>query len=281
MIWDSLKNVMSNNSRQTNQLYVRNLLKEVMHFYILNYIYSDEDYRNLIFTGGTCLRRCFNLPRLSEDLDFNYEEKLDLDKFASGLEKHFKEDLQFSDLSIKKGPALRSLFLKFAVLQKLGYSKNRAESDILLVRLDFHPNESEFFKTETSTVSGEEFFFIARRYDLSTLFANKIIALLERVYKKGPQQTESFKGRDVFDLFWFLEQGIKTGLKPNYERLKDFGKLETKENLVNNILEKINKVEDKSLQTDLSSFFANPVSIANFCANYKDIIKNDIGKVIT
>ncbi len=40
--------------------------------YILNFIYNDSQYKNLIFTGGTCLRKIYGLSRLSEDLDFDY-----------------------------------------------------------------------------------------------------------------------------------------------------------------------------------------------------------------
>jgi hypothetical protein len=37
---------------------------------VLDYIYSAPRYSGLIFYGGSCLAHFFQLPRLSEDLDF-------------------------------------------------------------------------------------------------------------------------------------------------------------------------------------------------------------------
>ncbi|MBU4396915.1 hypothetical protein KKC08_02015, partial [Patescibacteria group bacterium] len=43
-------------------LYIRNLLKEYLQIYILYYVYISREYqKNLIFTGGTCLRHFYNL----------------------------------------------------------------------------------------------------------------------------------------------------------------------------------------------------------------------------
>ena len=51
-------------------LFKRNLLKEYLQILSLSFIYSQKEYQSLIFYGGSCLRHCFGLPRLSEDLDF-------------------------------------------------------------------------------------------------------------------------------------------------------------------------------------------------------------------
>ena len=46
-------------------LYVRSLLKEALQYYVLNYVYNSTYADKLLFKGGTCLRFCFDLPRLS------------------------------------------------------------------------------------------------------------------------------------------------------------------------------------------------------------------------
>ena len=73
MIIDNLKTVLDQNQNK-NSLYLRNLLKEQLQFYLLNYIYTSQYGDTFIFKGGTCLRVCFDLPRLSEDLDFDVED---------------------------------------------------------------------------------------------------------------------------------------------------------------------------------------------------------------
>ena len=75
-----------------SELYRRVLLKEYIQILSLDFIYSHDDYKSLIFYGGTCLVHCFDLPRLSEDLDFvDAKKQIDLDIFAKDLESFFKK----------------------------------------------------------------------------------------------------------------------------------------------------------------------------------------------
>ncbi|MEW6103904.1 MAG: nucleotidyl transferase AbiEii/AbiGii toxin family protein [bacterium] len=50
---------------------IRNYLKEHLQLYILDFVYNRSYGKELIFTGGSCLRFCFGLNRVSEDLDFD------------------------------------------------------------------------------------------------------------------------------------------------------------------------------------------------------------------
>ena len=53
---------------------IKNILKEYLQYPVLSFIYNDKKYKSMIFIGGSCLRTCFDLPRLSEDLDFDLPE---------------------------------------------------------------------------------------------------------------------------------------------------------------------------------------------------------------
>jgi len=57
-------------SETNNKLFKRNVLKGYLQVLVLDFIYSDPDYSQLFFYGGSCLAHCFGLNRLSEDLDF-------------------------------------------------------------------------------------------------------------------------------------------------------------------------------------------------------------------
>ena len=55
---------------ETTNVFKKNLVKEYLQIPILSFFYSNKKYQDLIFYGGSCLKHCFDLPRLSEDLDF-------------------------------------------------------------------------------------------------------------------------------------------------------------------------------------------------------------------
>ena len=51
----------------------RNALKEELQFYVLNFIYHHPDYSNWTMYGGSALRICHRLDRMSVDLDFEVD----------------------------------------------------------------------------------------------------------------------------------------------------------------------------------------------------------------
>ena len=64
---------------------ILNFLKEHLQYLVLSYLYNSPDFKKLVFKGGSCLRICFSLPRLSEDLDF--DGKVNLLKLESFLKE--------------------------------------------------------------------------------------------------------------------------------------------------------------------------------------------------
>ena len=71
-------------------LFKRNILKDYLQVVVLDYIYSAPRYSGLIFYGGSCLAHFFQLPRLSEDLDFIDEtKKIVVAELTHDLEDHF------------------------------------------------------------------------------------------------------------------------------------------------------------------------------------------------
>ena len=50
-----------------------NFLKEYLHYFVLDYIYGSK-FKSMVFYGGSALRMFFDLPRLSEDVDFEADE---------------------------------------------------------------------------------------------------------------------------------------------------------------------------------------------------------------
>lgn len=276
MIAEDLKTIVNKSKPVKNRGYVRNLLKEAIQLYVLNFVYTSPSYKNLIFTGGTCLRRFYDLPRLSEDLDFDIEEKpFPFEKFEVDLKSYFVKDWQYKELEIKFKKKKKTFFLRFPVLKEIGFS-SASETDILFVRLDFAFNESENFRTEKRLLSTYNFSFLVKAYDFPTLFANKVNAFLTREFRRGKEQKEPFKGRDVFDLVWMLQKSKEFSLKPNFERIFDLTGVKDKDKLRDLIKEKAEKIEPGFLYEDLRGFFADLNFVEDFCQNFKQLIADNI-----
>lgn len=274
MVIQDLKIVLGRNKDLTNKDFVRNLLKEELQVLVLNFIYTST-YKNLIFTGGTCLRKFYGLPRISEDLDFDIEgQDFSFEQFQKDLKEYFVKDLQYKDLELKFKNL--TLFLKFPVLKEIGFSGS-SDTDILFVRLDYSFDKYGNFGIENQLFSAYDFSFLARTYDFPTLMANKIAAFLTREYRKGGDQKESFKGRDAFDLVWMLGEAKKTGIKINLPRIESLTGVDDLDKLKKRILGKANKINPRDLQNDLRGFFKDTAFVDSFCQNFLDLLKTNIG----
>ena len=167
------------------------------------------------------------------------------------------------------------MFLKFPVLREIGFS-TRDETDILFLRLDFEFNKSPDFGTERQLFSAYDFSFLVKAYDFPTLIANKITAFLKREFKKGGEQKESFKGRDVFDLIWMLGEIKKTKVKVNLRRVGNLTGINDKNHLKREILEKARKISPKDLNNDLRAFFRDSDFLDDFCKNFFSLLSTNI-----
>ena len=216
---NAIKNIITA-AKGRDRLFLRNLLKEELQNFVLNFVYTS-DYNTLIFTGGTCLRKNFGLNRLSEDLDFDYTDEFDIHKFASDVIYYFRRSLGYQPIAVKVSRNGRTAFLKFPILKKLKLSNALGTPEDLFLRCDFSKEVVGIYNTETNLITAGQYEFFCLSYDLPTLFANKIVAILERVYFKGKYQKVPSKGRDLYDLFWLLQVSAKTGysLQPNKQRL--------------------------------------------------------------
>jgi len=270
MLIDDLKIIVDRNRGQ-NSFYLRNLLKEVLQIYSLNFVYTSVYADSFLFKGGTCLRFCFDLPRLSEDLDFDIKKYPDfsLDNFCGDIKAYFVGKLQFREFDLKVAGNKREIVLKFPVMDKLGLVSNTAESNILFLRIDLSPTDSENFKEEISLKTTYDFSFVIKRYSIEDLFASKIAAILNRSFKKGKGDLITFKGRDYYDLIWFLEKGVN----PNYKRLTDIVKMKSKNEILEKLDEKVGSVKENYLKEDLLPLFKEAGLVDNFVVNFKQLYK--------
>ena len=182
--------------RSRSGLDPRNVVREYLQARVLDALQRAGAMMAIAFHGGTALRFLYGLPRFSEDLDFALEDphrgfdiREALRQIRSGLEA---EGYQV-DLRVKTTTAVHSGFVKFpGLLHDLGLSLRQEET--LRVKLEVDTNPPEGAGLGTTLVRR----FVTLRlhhHDRSSLLAGKLHAVLQRSWAKG---------RDLFDLLWYL-----------------------------------------------------------------------------
>ncbi|HEY4695859.1 MAG TPA: nucleotidyl transferase AbiEii/AbiGii toxin family protein [Candidatus Hydromicrobium sp.] len=260
MIYRELEKILiEERSKGSLNSYILNSLKEYLQVYVLYYIYTNSRYnKNLIFTGGTCLRHFYNLPRLSEDLDLDFQESFDSRVLLNDLEEYFKKRYKFNEIKLAVKQRGNQIVLKFPVLHRLGLAKE-GESNLLYVKLDLSKNPSKYFDLQTTSKSIYGFNFAAKHYDLPSLMSGKIHAILIR---------KRFKGRDYFDLLWFL----KNSVKPNLKRLAEMLNIDINIDFIEKQLDlKVKELITKHksyFKSDLIPLISGPDFVKTYVDNY-------------
>jgi len=257
-----------------NTLYKRNLLKEILQNYALNFIYNSR-YNKLIFTGGTCLRKVYGLNRLSEDLDFDYERGFNLTGFDSDITGYFVSQ-GYQNITYRWSKLKNTLFIKFPLSQI-----DKKNKEVLFLRIDVTNVYCDIYETEVNLINASNFSFLVNSYDISTLFANKIIAFLERSFFKGKEQKFQSKGRDVYDLFWLLNlsENASFKIKPNKKRLEAV--LNIKEDVIEKLIkERLIKVDKKFVYDDIKPLLESNDLLDSFIENYQDFINKKVDLVV-
>lgn len=224
-----------------------NLLREFLQILILKIIRDKNAFLNIAFVGGTCLRVIYDLKRYSEDLDFSLTSKKGYN-FLNLLDK-LNNELKLinikADLKYKVG-TVENCFIGFTnVLQAFDLHKHRDEK--LNIKLEIDTNPPKGAKKEEKIVNNQ-FIFNLITYDLPSLMAGKLHAVLCRSYAKG---------RDYYDLIWYLTKKIEPNLKLLNNAIiqteKESWNL-TKNNWKQILLERLQNLNYKKIQTDVNPF---------------------------
>jgi len=176
-------------------------LREITQEIVLAGLGRTDFFQKAAFQGGTCLRIFHGLNRFSEDLDFalqkpdaSFELAPYLDILAKELTAYGYE-LEMDDRS-KVNQAVRMAFLKddsLGNLLRLNYKSTTGPLRKLRIKLEVDTNPPAEAEFETKYL---DFPFPSAVcvFDLPSLFAGKLHALLCREY---------LKGRDWYDFIWY------------------------------------------------------------------------------
>jgi len=210
------------------------------------------------------------LPRLSEVLDFDYEGEFDAPVLKTALENYF-----FSSLKLPKAQAVikgqgSKVYFKFPILKALGLTYGK--SQVLYLKIEPTPCPVAPKTVEVSQVNRDGLYFFIRRYALPDLMSGKIHVFLTRAFYKGKENEIDFKGRDLFDLVWYMGKNIR----PDLARLKVLmddtpyrGLAWAK--LLEKIGAKIKKIKKQHLVADIQQFIENDSVLEQFLSNYLQV----------
>lgn len=226
----------------------RNILLEYLQTQILKALSLSVYNDSLSFMGGTCLRFAYGINRFSEDLDFDLIKKEGFN--IEELMIEIKNKLEFQgfqlDARTKTTENIYIVFFRFKnVLREFGLNVQENEKILIKFEIDFNPYKNIHTETKFSDSFNER--FPMRVNSLETLFAQKVVAIIFRPYQKG---------RDFYDLVWFLSQ---RNIEPDFEIFKEKGlAINTRQELIEFLQEQAKKSDLEQAVKDVERFLFYP-----------------------
>lgn len=232
------------------------VFREYLQLVFLSYLYQRKEAEKIYFKGGTAIHLLCGSPRFSEDLDFLTPfVASEIKKVTAETEKQIQKELpEFKISPLWAGRKTLRLRIKH-LTPDFKYP--------FVIRLDFSLGEKPIraIVSPLLTKFPIAFFPLVSHLSAEEILAEKICALLTRS-----------RGRDLFDLWFLLEKGIKIEPSLVEKKLEEEAKKFSKEQLI----KKIKAYPIGNLKKDLDKFL--PVSQRKLTPILKEILLKKIGK---
>ncbi|MFB6100487.1 MAG: nucleotidyl transferase AbiEii/AbiGii toxin family protein [Candidatus Nanohalobium sp.] len=200
-------------------------LKQIAEKNQINPYYQEKEYlqhiflreisgEDLVFKGGTCLKICYNLPRFSEDLDFNTEMA------PEEIEKVVKDGVEaFERLGIaaefERSETFEESSSYTAHLRFEGPFYSGSRNSTNTIQIDAGKRTGTMLETDVKQVRSPY-------PDIPSYFLT-VMQLEEILAEKIAAMNDRSKGRDLFDI-WFLIDN--TGIEKDLVDRKTSGQIE-------------------------------------------------------
>lgn len=264
-------------------------MREILQQFALLGLARQNFFEHAAFYGGTALRILHGLDRFSEDLDFSLlksNPNFNIAPYLEGLETElnaFGFDVEVNVKEKNHQTAILSAFLKTNTMNLLlavqGHVKRRdlhPETKIR-IKMEIDTDPPMGFTLDTHVVLNPVPFNVVT-FDKSDLFAGKLHAALCRQWK------QRVKGRDWYDLIWFLREKIPLNLTHLSQRMQQLGNLEPGKELddasLRDLLEKkIDQIDWERAKEDVAAFITNHEQLDLWSPTFfKQIIKRIVIK---
>jgi predicted nucleotidyltransferase component of viral defense system len=266
-----------------NEEEILSALREIMQEITLAGLSRTDFFEKAAFYGGTALHIFYGLDRYSEDLDFSLLKpdsdfsikpyfKAVLDEFKSlGLTVSIKEKKKTKqtaiDFAFLKAETIWQEIVLEDVIKETGVRSNKT----LKIKIEVDRQPPLNFKTEEKLLL-RPFSFYVKCFTKSSLFSGKMHALLFRKWKNR------VKGRDWYDLEWYVKKGIPLDVNHFLTRAKDTNDWQEDDISTEQIIElldmKIKSVSFSSIKEDVVRFIKNDDFLSIWSPEYfKDLIE--------
>lgn len=250
----------------------QNAVREIVQEIALLGLWRTPFYQHAAFYGGSALRIFHGLQRFSEDLDFSLLHQNPDFSLKSYLGAVADELAAWgfvfrSEVVEKRTPtAIDSAFLKGSTVMNLlqigappEIAARLPKGQLIRIKLEIDTDPPPGAITETLTRLVPTPYQV-RVYDLPSLFAGKLHAVLCRNWKSR------VKGRDFYDLVWYVGRGIPVNLAHLEARMRQSGDwsqetpLDVAE-LRNRLAQRFASIRFNQAKEDIEQFIKDPSEV--------------------
>ena len=258
-------------------------LREIIQEITLAGLYRSGFFEKAAFYGGTALRIFHGLERFSEDLDFSlldvnpdfslepYLQSTVRELAALGIKVSIQDKEKINNSKIDSAFLKADTVWKELVIQSIMKQENLNSGKGIKINIEIDTKPPLGFSTEEKLLI-RPFSFYTKCFTLSDLFAGKMHAHLFR--KWGNR----VKGRDWFDMEWYIRKNVPLHLNHFRIRAMDSGDWSNEplnqENLIELLTEKIDQVSFDLVRKDVTPFIKDDSSLKIWSSQYfKDLIR--------
>ncbi|MDP2414278.1 nucleotidyl transferase AbiEii/AbiGii toxin family protein [Daejeonella sp.] len=252
-------------------------LREIMQEIALAGLHRAGFFEKAAFYGGTALRIFYGLDRFSEDLDFSLLEvnpHFSLNKYLDAVIAEFESlgmqvsvrEKQKTNLTNIESAFLKSETIwKELILEDIIPQSGLNQKANILIKLEVDTEPPLGFETEERLLL-KPFSFYVKCFTISDLFAGKMHALLFRKWGTN------VKGRDWYDMEWYIKKGIPLNLNHFMLRAQDSGdwkkKAITEEEFRELLSARIDTVDMDRVKADIRRFIPDQKVLDIWSAKY-------------
>jgi predicted nucleotidyltransferase component of viral defense system len=244
-----------------------NAIREIMQQIALAGLYRGGFFNKAAFYGGTCLSIFYGSERFSEDMDFSLlkkEPNFDPSRYFESIINEFNlagKEVVIEKKQKKLPSQIESAFLKEGTqVYDLHFTTQRK----VKIKIEVDINPPGGFQTEYKLLL-MPFSFMSRCFSLPSLFAGKMHAILYRSWKRR------VKGRDWYDLIWYVKQGVPLHIGHFYERAIRSGDLQNypSPQIIRELLKaRINITSIEMIKADIMPFIKDPQQIDIYSTDF-------------
>ncbi len=260
-------------------------LREIMQEIALAGLHRAGFFEKAAFYGGTALRIFYGLDRFSEDLDFSLLEvnpNFSLNKYLDsvlaefeslGMQVSVREKQKINQTNVESAFLKSETIWKELILEDIIPQNGLDQKASILIKLEVDKEPPLGFETEERLLL-KPFSFYVKCFTISDLFAGKMHALLFRKWGTN------VKGRDWYDIEWYIKKGIPLNLNHFLLRAQDSGDWKketiTEEEFRELLSARIDTVDMDRVKADIRRFIPDQKVLDIWSAKYFHDLSNHL-----